>query len=106
MTEFKLAEEFSECVGGRYKSHGPKSGEELRDDHLIPKLCEAEDGLVVNLDGVMGLPPSFAEEAFGGLVRRLGPSVLDRIKFISTELPERIPEIEGFMRDAVDYYDG
>ncbi len=98
--EFVLAREFTKYPGGRLRAHGDHSGEELREDHLIPRLAAAKDGLVVNLAGLMGLPPSFAEEAFGGLVRRLGPSVLGRITFYSPEIPERVDWIELVMKQA------
>lgn len=72
MTTFKVAEQFSRFPGGRYKSDGPGSGEAFRDDFLVPELgrAMAADGiLVLVLDGVAGLPTSFLEEAFGGLLR-------------------------------------
>jgi hypothetical protein len=67
-----LAEKFSPFLGGRYRDDGPWSGQEFREDFLIPWLREAMSGreaLVVVLDGVAGVPSSFLEEAFGGLFR-------------------------------------
>ncbi|TPW33867.1 STAS-like domain-containing protein [Oecophyllibacter saccharovorans] len=56
--------------GGRFKRFGPGSGEEFRDDHLLPALKKAGDGRVtVILDSRRGYGSSFLEEAFGGLIR-------------------------------------
>jgi hypothetical protein len=66
-----IATEFSRFPGGRFRADGPHSGEEFRDDFLAPRL-RACDHLSVVLDGVAGLPSSFLEEAFGGLVRKHG----------------------------------
>lgn len=67
-----VAEDFSRYPGGRYRQDGQFSGEEFRDDFLVPALerARAKGGrVVVVLDGVTGYPSSFLEEAFGGLVR-------------------------------------
>lgn len=72
MTTITLADDFSPFPGGRFRSDGPFSGELFRDDLLLPKLREAiECGelLTVVLDGVAGLPSSFLEEGFGGILR-------------------------------------
>ncbi|MBO6918785.1 MAG: STAS-like domain-containing protein [Rhizobiaceae bacterium] len=68
MTEIKIALEFSRYPGGRYRSRGKYSGEEFRDDVLIPAL-EGDEELCVILDGTAGYGSSFLEEAFGGLIR-------------------------------------
>ena len=74
MTEiYKIAEKFTKTPGGRFKRHGPFSGEEFRDNVLCGLLQEAvESGktLTVELDGTAGYGSSFLEEAFGGLIRR------------------------------------
>jgi len=54
--------------GGRHRDDGPQSGQAFREDVLVPKLREAER-VILDLDGVAGLPSSFLDEAFGGLVR-------------------------------------
>lgn len=67
-----VADEFSRYPGGRFRADGDASGEEFRDDYLLPKLRDARDSsgqVTVRLDGVAGYPASFLEEAFGGLVR-------------------------------------
>jgi hypothetical protein len=63
-----LKEDFTEFPGGRYREDGTFSGEEFRNDILIPAL-NANDRVVVVLDGTAGYPSSFLEEAFGGMIR-------------------------------------
>jgi len=70
---YTIAEQFSETPGGRFKKHGPYSGEEFREDVLRRRLQDAvnaDETLVVVLDGTAGYGSSFLEEAFGGLIRR------------------------------------
>ena len=70
-----IAREFTRYPGPRHKEDGPKSGEEFRENVLVPRLAEAEragDRVVVVLDGARGYTASFLEEAFGGLVRLKG----------------------------------
>lgn len=72
MTEphkIRLAADFTSVPFGRYRSDGPHSGEVFRDDVLIPAL-RAHDSVLIDIDGVEGLPSSFWEEALGGLIRR------------------------------------
>ncbi len=78
MKTISVAKDFSKFPAGRYKNMGKGSGEEFREKHLIPAM-EAGEPCIVDLDGVAGYPPSFLEEAFGGLVR-LGYSADDVLK--------------------------
>jgi len=70
MTEFgiKVAAEYSPTPLGRYRKHGEYSGQRFREEFLIPAL-ESHKKFYIDFDGVAGLPSSFLEEAFGGLVR-------------------------------------
>ncbi|WP_425310561.1 STAS-like domain-containing protein [Falsirhodobacter halotolerans] len=68
MKTISIAKDFTRFPGGRYRKHGPGSGEEFREVFLLPALRAGED-IVVTFDGVAGYPSSFVEEAFGGLVR-------------------------------------
>lgn len=67
-TIINVASDFSRYPGGRCRQHSRYSGEAFRDDHLVPSLNKNER-VIVDLEGVVGYPPSFLEEAFGGLVR-------------------------------------
>lgn len=55
---------------GRYKKHGPASGELLR-EKLAP-ILRSNQQVILGLDGVLGFGSSFLEEAFGGLIREEG----------------------------------
>ncbi|APG52639.1 STAS-like domain-containing protein [Proteus mirabilis] len=61
--------DFSRFPGPRYKYLGEFSGEEFRDDILIPAIKNNNGDIEINLDGVLGYGSSFLEETFGGLVR-------------------------------------
>lgn len=72
MTEphtIRVARQFSPVPFGRYRVDGPHSGEVFREEVLIPAL-NAHERVLIDVDGVEGLPSSFWEEAMGGLVRR------------------------------------
>jgi len=60
---------FSKTPVGRYRTDGPSSGQRFREEVLLPAINAGQKVEIV-LDGVAGLPPSFLDEAFGGLVRK------------------------------------
>ena len=68
MVQIAIAVDFTRFPGGRYRELGKFSGQEFREDRLIP-LLETEENVRVLLDGTEGYGSSFLEEAFGGLVR-------------------------------------
>lgn len=89
--------------GPRYRSQGEGSGEEFRDDHLLPAFDEAVkcgEPLTVNMDGARyGYPTSFLEEAFGGLARRRGTERVQRtIEIKCTSEPMLVREIMHYIR--------
>ena len=106
MIRIKISSDFSEIPGGRLKIEGKHSGEEFRDELLLPKYREAEENnteLEVDFDDCYGIGTSFLEEAFGGLIRvnQLSLSnVSDHIIIISEEEPYLKDDIEEYMRDA------
>ena len=72
-TTYRIADNFTETPGGRFKAHGNFSGEEFREEvlrGLLSRVIADGDKLVVVLDGAAGYGSSFLEEAFGGLIRR------------------------------------
>lgn len=98
-----IVRDFSEVLGGRYKSDGPNSGEQFRTEILLPAIQTLPIGrkLLIDLDGSYGYPTSFLEEAFGGLAREIGPDVLlDKLDFKSDEEPSLIEEIKEYIKNA------
>ena len=95
-----IAKQFSTAPSGRYKADGPASGEQFRDELLIPAL-ESGSQVVVDLNGVMGYGSSFLEEAFGGLVRK-GFTADDLLKrlMIETSLNFYRERIVTYIKDA------
>jgi hypothetical protein len=68
MQIISVARDFTPFPGGRYRRHGKGSGQEFREDVLVP-ILRSGGNAVIDLDGASGYPPSFLDEAFGGLVR-------------------------------------
>ena len=100
-----IAGEFSKTPGGRYRAEGPFSGEQFREELLLPRFDEAvrqQVQLYVDLDGGYGYPSSFLEEAFGGLTRLKKSAALveNAIVFNSTEEPYLVDDVLRYIRDA------
>ncbi len=75
--------------GPRFKKIGSHSGEEFRDDYLIPWLEKNKNSdLVVDFNGTEVYTPSFLEECFGGAVRKGHREVRD-INFENIPADER-----------------
>ena len=100
MTTIKIATDFSDTPGARFRSDGPFSGEEFREDMLMPLFEDDADNreILIDLDGAEGYPSSFLEEAFGGLARMVGAKkVKDHIAFKTTEFDYLVPKIDEFI---------
>ena len=67
-TDISIARDFSVYPAGRKIADGPFTGEKFRDQLLVPRLRQ-DDHVTLDVDGVEGLPSSFWEEIFGGLIR-------------------------------------
>lgn len=103
MSNILYVKDFSTFPGARYKSLGPGSGEEFRDDVLIPAIKKNPE-IVINLDGVVGYGSSFLEEVFGGLVRKdIEDSIV--IRLVDTAISEDDSllkrEIKGYVDEAI-----
>jgi hypothetical protein len=105
MIEIHLAADFSRYLGGRSRADGPRSGQQFRDDMLVPRFDDARAQgakLVIVLDGLAAVPSSFLEEAFGGLLRvreDLSLGDVERTLEITAAEPELLP----FARLARNY---
>jgi hypothetical protein len=72
--EINLELDFSRFPAGRYRKDGPSSGQRFREDFLLPRLAESRktgEKVKIVFDNVAGLPSSFLEEAFGGVIREM-----------------------------------
>lgn len=99
-----VAQDFTATPGGRYRTDGEFSGEQFREEVLVPRFNQAVEGsseLVVDLDGVAGYATSFLEEAFGGLVRTTArPGIVSKYLKIQTANDLRQREVESYISDA------
>ena len=66
-------------------------------------VLQSNGVVVVNLDGVMGYPGSFLEEAFGGLIRVGGFSKAELEKHLELDVTE--PHITIYREIALEYID-
>jgi hypothetical protein len=88
-----FTDEFTDCPGGRLRIHGDYSGEEFREKLLEPALAEFEH-VVIDLDGVIGFPASFVDEAFGTLIDKYGADVVrSKLEFRCTDNPFALQSI-------------
>ena len=96
--------DYTKAPGGRFKDAGDFSGEWFRDDVLEPAYDAAKSAgviLEVSLVGVLGCPPSFLEEAFGGLVRKKKEDIRKHLKVVSIDSAEA-SEADEERRKAVE----
>ncbi|WP_162242630.1 STAS-like domain-containing protein [Methylobacterium sp. Leaf88] len=102
-TMIQIAQDFSRFPGGRFIFDGPHSGELFREQILAPAIASGSTVTVV-LDGVAGLPASFLEEAFGGLIRKgfKVPDLHRKLKIVAeTKRLQRYPsQIWGYIQTA------
>ncbi len=87
--------------GHRYKSEGKGSGEEFREDYLIPafdKALKKGEKLYVYMDGAeFGYTTSFLDEAFGGLARVRGKDlVISNLEVVCSSEP--------YLKNEIEYY--
>ena len=95
-----IAEEFSRFPGGRYRTHGPRSGEEFRDEYLLP-LLEQSKNVVVDLSGTAGYGASFLDESFGEAGKIFGIDFLrGQMTLLSDDDPLLIDLIWNIIRDG------
>jgi hypothetical protein len=68
MKQISIARDFSTTPGGRTNEDGPNNGRRFR-ERFLEEAVKQHDSLVIDLDGVAGLPGSFCDAAFGAIVR-------------------------------------
>ena len=98
--EVNVARDYTAYPLGRFRSAWPYSGERFREEFLESPLRRGEP-VVVDLNGVRGLAPSFLEEAFGGLVTAgISIAQLEQLLTIVCSDQARIQEIWLYIRAA------
>jgi hypothetical protein len=106
---YKIAKEFTDTPGPRLIVEGKFSGEMFLKDVLLPKYKEAiksDSNLVIDLDGTFGYPPSFLDEAFGGLIKetQTGTSKIFKNLIIKSSRKHYIDTIITRMRAWEELY--
>lgn len=95
--KFKIATEFTEYPGPRYKYQGEYSGEKFFEEVLDGQMQDAIDKdvkLEIDLDGTAGYASSFLDEAVGNLVKKYGGEIIEqRLRIISVLEPDWIDMI-------------
>ena len=106
--KIKIATDFSRIPGARFPEEGDFSGQQFRQEILLPqikKAIENKEKLEIDLDGTAGLGTSFLEESFGGLIRidKLDyQTIINTLIFISNDDPEYIDEINNYLKEAYE----
>ena len=105
MIRYSISKEYSDTLGARYVKQSLFSGEHFRNTVLIPLYNKAKlenTKLFIDLDDTYGYPPSFLEEAFGGLARAFpNENVLTYLEFKSDDQPSVIEEISRDIKNAI-----
>ena len=87
--------------GHRSRMQSINSGEEFRDDILIPFLKNNKGyKIIINLEGAVGFPPSFLEEAFGGCIHK-GINKITQVEIIGVDKIEQ-ERIQRYINKAID----
>ena len=75
--------------GPRYKELGDTSGQEFRDEYLLPWLNSLgnDEPAIIDFTGTRVFSPSFLEESFGGAVRADSKNreKLNKVSFINID---------------------
>lgn len=99
----KIASDFSDAPGARYRKDGADSGEEFFEDKLSPafELAQKENTkLIIDLDGTWGYATSFLSEAFGLLSMKYGGDVVNKVlELVSFEDPALIEYIHKLIEN-------
>jgi STAS-like domain of unknown function (DUF4325) len=97
-----FARDFTDCPGGRYEKYGEYSGEQFR-DHVLRPALEQNDLVILEMDGVLGFPASFLDEAFGILVEQIGHEALkNKLRIELTDNRVALSEIRDCIAKHVE----
>jgi hypothetical protein len=99
----KIADDFSDAPGARYRTDGPKSGQEFFEEILDTRFEQASQKNVplwIDFDGTYGYATSFLSECFSRLAKKYGKtSALRTLRFISEEDPDVIEWVKDVLNE-------
>lgn len=104
--EVYLARDFSPTPGARSPEEGNFSGQEFREEHLLPAINLAQQNgqkVCIILDEPTGYGTAFLEEVFGGLIRINKKTMTELealLEFVSDDEPYLIQDIMSYMKEA------
>jgi|APLak6261672214_1056088.scaffolds.fasta_scaffold02019_2 hypothetical protein len=84
----KIAKEFTDAPGARYRTDGDKSGEEFYEELLKPTFKEAvsqQVTLLVDMDDTWGYASSFISGSFGRLSHEFGRDIVKQYLKIKSD---------------------
>jgi len=89
--------------GPRKRELGDASGEEFREDYLLPWLASlsSSDSAIIDFIGTRVYSPSFLDESFAGAIRtdRLNKEKLTRVSFVNMD-PVWLEILKKYIQDA------
>ena len=89
--------------GPRKRELGDASGQEFREDYLLPWLnsLKENDPAIIDFSGTRVFSPSFLDECFAGAIRedRKNKVKLDRISFINID-PIWFEKLKKYIQEA------
>lgn len=97
---YHIPSQFSRFPGGRRKEHGRHSGEEFREQVVIPLLSEYER-ITFDLGGSAGYSSGFLDEAFGELGTKFPLDELRRrLEIVADDDPDAVLTAWARIEDA------
>jgi hypothetical protein len=101
MIKLHAATLVSPWLGGRYRRQGKFSGEEFRDDHVVPALLRGD--VEVDLDGIEGPSPGFLDEALGaGLVEAIGAELASHVTVVGVQNAHLVKMVMEWRAEAMN----
>ena len=105
MNSINIAADFTSSPGARYPEQGKYSGQEFREKHLEPLFRNKQPAeypdVKIELNGLLGYPASFLEEAFGGIARIIGKEeAAKHFIYHCDEVPEIVDKIKTYVENA------
>lgn len=94
-----------EYQGPRARRLGDNSGEEFRDDYLIPWLKDFSDSDVgvIDFEGTKVYMSSFLEESFGGAIRKGFGAKIEKLSFINID-NDSLNDLRQYISNALKNY--